>query len=326
MAAPISMYTTRVSMEAAGIASSGWTSARVNDLIAQISSFVDGVCAQTFIPYEDTVLISGDERSILWRPDLLPILSVSDMHVTWNESNGRNRIFAGILSDISLPSRAQPYNSASWDNETAFTSSEFQLRPHGLPRYITLNRGVFPGGNNNISVTGVFGWPELSSIKSAAFSTTTTTEITTASTTVTLTTVTGLKVRDVMLIGTDKIPFIVQAINTSTKVVTFDAPDGIISASIASGATAVSYGAVPRGIQRACNFLAMREVVRQAQWASGNFVDPSLIASEKTDRYEYKTHTPASLIGFGLPAGMTGVAEIDQILVEYTPPTMIDFA
>jgi hypothetical protein len=106
-------------------------------------------------------------------------------------------------------------------------------------------------------------------------------------------------------------PFIVKAFDsvTPTKVVV-DPPTGLMSGTFVTGDIVKSHGAVPYDIERAVQFLIMREVARQESWADGNAVDPSLIAGETTDKYSYKVFSPAQTIGFGKPPGITGVAEI----------------
>ncbi len=320
-----SIYTTRTELESCGVPTSAWSNARVNGLLAYIGSFIDGVTAQRFLTYEETVTLSGDESCILHRPDLLPILSISDLSVVWNASNGRGRVFQGVLGDIALPNQAQRFASASFNSESSFDSDDFALKPYSLPRYIELVRSVFPGGAGNVSVTGVMGWPELSSVKATPLSTTTTTDLTTTSTSVTLTSVAGLKIRDVLLINSE-IPAIVQAVDTGTRVVTIDAPAGLLTATIVAGATAKSYAAVPRDIEKVVHFLAMQEVTRQAQWAAGNSVDPTLIAGETVDKFSYKVFSPANTIGFGKAPGLTGVSMIDETLMRFTAPPTFLFA
>ena len=323
MAEILPLYTTRTNLEEAGVPTTCWSDARVNNLIATVGAQISEITAQTFIARGETFYISGDERSICHRPDLLPILFIDELSVAWGDTNGRGRVFQGVLGDINQ-SRTALFSLSDVTSATTYTSSEFKLRPHGLPRYIELIRGHFPGGSNNLQVTGVVGWPELASIKATPFTSTTVEDILEDSDVIELVSTAGLSRRDVLIVAGH--PFIVQSVNHTDKVVTVDKPTGLLPATIAEDTVATAYAAVPRGIERVANFMCMREVVRQAQWAAGNFVDPSLIQSEKTDKYEYKVHTPASLIGFGMPAGMTGVAEIDEILAHYSAPPYIDFA
>lgn len=319
----ISVYTTRAFLENAGIPVQGWSNARLNEAIVQAGSAIDGLTAQRFIPYEETFVLSGDERTIIHRPDLLPILSISSIEIDWNLSNRRNKVYHGVLGDVAIP---RPYGygtSATLLGGTySFGSDSYRLKYAPLPRIIEAVGSPFPGGVQNISITGVTGWPEVASIKTTAFETTTTTDITSNSTTVTLTSVTGLKLRDVMLIG--ELPFIAQSI--SGNVVTIDPPDGLLTSTIAAGAAVESYGAVPRGIQRVTNFFVMQEYQRQSQWESGNFVDPETIASETTDKYSYKRFTPIQMVAAGRSPGMTGVAIIDEIIMDHCPPPIIHFA
>lgn len=317
------IYTTRAACEEVGVPVSGWTAARFNRLNLTIGNFVDRITRQRFICYGETVKMSGEDRVIIERPDRLPIISISSIEVDPLYTTRVGKVFSGTLADVAIP-RPDLVDGTSWvfGSTYSFESGTYALKPDFLPRYIESVRGLFPGGSNNISVTGVFGWPELSSVKTTPFSTTTTTNLTPTSTTLGLTSTVGLKPRDVMIV--DGYPIIAQGISGGT--VTIDAPTGIISDTIATGATVVSYAAVPYDIERVVHFLMVREIARQSSWASGNFQDPSMIMQEKTDKYEYKMFAPAQTISFGKAPGLTAVAEIDELLTSYTAPPSVEFA
>lgn len=317
------VYVTRPVLEEVGLPITSWSASRVNRLILSIGSFIDRLTGQRFIAYGEDFKMSGEDRPLIERPDRLPILSVSDIVIDATKTTRIGMVFQGGLDDQAIP-RPGLIDGLSYvlGGTYTFPSGSYVLKPFHLPRYIESVQGLFPGGSNNVTVTGVFGWPELTSVKATPFSTTTTADITTTSTTIALTSVTGLKLRDVLIVG--GYPFIVQAISSLN--VTIDAPTGILTSSIPSGSTAVAYAAVPYDIERAATFLAVREYSRQAQWADGNFVDPTLIAGEKTDKYEYKVFAPAQTIGFGKAPGLTSVPEIDEILTAYTAPVSVEFA
>ena len=196
-----------------------------------------------------------------------------------------------------------------------------KLKPQRLPRYMELSAGLFPGGVQNIAVTGVMGWPELATVKATPFVATTTTDITPTSTSVTLSTVTGLSLRDPLLVG-DVAPF-VTAIDTNTKVVSFDPLAGVLGHTILAGATAKSFAQVPFDIESCVHLFVQREVARSASWADGSVVDPTQIMEEQTDSYRYKIIPPAQSITFGKAPGMTGIPEYDEILMAYCPPPSI---
>lgn len=321
MSAILPVYSTRAWLEEVGVPTSSWTATRVNRLLAQIGNYIDRVTEQRFICYEETIRVSGEDRLIVERTDRLPILSLSEVSVDSSYTTRVGFTYSGLLKDVAGP-EAIPFDLAPAGAVYSFPEGSFALKPQRLPRYVESVSGIFPGGSNNIIMTGVFGWPELSSVKSTPFSTTTTSAITTTSTTIALTSVTGLKIRDVLII--DGHPFIVQSISSLT--VTVDAPTGLLSATIAPGAVATAYAAVPYDIERVVSFLAMREVLRQGQWAQGNMVDPSIIKKERTDKYEYEVFSPSQMLGFGKAPGMTGIGEIDQILMDYTAPPYVGFA
>lgn len=317
------IYTTRAAAEEVGVPLAGWSASRFNRLLLTVGNFLDRITQQRFIAYGETVKLSGTERQVIERPDRLPILSVSNIEVDWMYTNRSGRVFSGLIRDVAIPQpdliEGVPWN---FGGTYAFPTGNYRLKPFSLPRYIESIRGVFPGGANNIAVTGVFGWPELSSIKPSAFSATTTTQISPGSTAVTLSSVTDLRLRDVLIIA--GYPFIVKAITGTT--VSIDDPSGIITSPLPVGSTAVSYAAVPYDIERVVHFLMVREIARQQSWAAGNFQDPTLIQEEQTDKYSYKMFSPANTIGFGKAPGLTAVPEIDEIITSYTAPPGVEFA
>lgn len=324
MLAPV--YTTKAWLTEAGIQVSSYADDRLNRLLVRTSSFVDRLTAQRFFAYEETVSLSGDDRPILFRSDFLPILSVSSVTVKSLNTNRRGRVFLGDLADVVIPGATNPYADPSYPSTTTtfVVDKDFVLRPDGpLPRYLDAINKVFPGGSGNIDVTGVFGWVEPGSRKN--FSTTTTTTVTPTSTSVTLASVAGLELRDQLIIG-NTLPVIVTAINSTTNVVNFDPPTGRLTTSIASGATAKSWGATPYDIEWVIGFLINRELARQAQWASSSPVDPTVLRRERTDQYEYEVFSPAQMNAFGKGVGVTGIPEVDEILINYTAPPVVYFA
>lgn len=326
MAAVPSIYTTPTALTEAGVPVSTWAQSRVNRLIASTSSFIDRVTSQRFICYEETIQLSGDSRGMLYRPDLLPILSVSAIEVSTPHTTGFGRVFSGTLKDIAIQ---DPTSSTSGFPSDTFEIDldSIRLQPHNLARYMLCASGVFPGGVGNISVTGVFGWPEASSVLSPVGTGVTDDAITTSSTSFNYTvgsSLSGVKPRDVLIIA--GYPVIVIAHDTSTRLITHDPLAGIIPATIASGAAISCYAAVPHDIERATIYLAMREAFRMNSFAAGNTTDPFAIQEEQTDSYRYKVFSGSQQLGFGRAPGLTGIAEVDQILLDYTAPLILGFA
>lgn len=314
------VYTTRGALVEAGVPVSdtvAWPASRLNRAILRAASKVEQLTAQRFLTYEETIALSGDDRTILMRPDLLPILSVSDVTVDDSLTNRKNYVYRGLLP--ATPVQQQPYKTI-WSSAT-YNSQYMRLKPQRLPRYMELAEGVFPGGVQNISVTGVMGWPELATVKDTPFVATTTTDITPTSSSVTLTTVDGLIPRDPLLVN--GYVFIVTAVNTGTKVASFDPQTGVLGATITAGATAKSFAQIPFGIESCVHLFVLREVARAASWADGSVVDPTQIMEEQTDSYRYKIIPPAQSITFGKSPGLTGIPEYDQILMDHTAPPSI---
>ena len=69
------VYTTRAALVEAGVPVSdvtAWPASRLNRAILRASSKVEKLTAQRFLAFEETIELSGDDRTILMRPDLLP--------------------------------------------------------------------------------------------------------------------------------------------------------------------------------------------------------------------------------------------------------------
>lgn len=315
---PAHLYTTRQSLVEAGGGVSSWDDARINRLIRAVSAAVDRVTGLRFIAYEETIALDGNETGRIGRADRLPILAVSSVAVDANRSGRRSRAFTADL--------APGYGSASYVSsyigqaDTAVfdpTSADYVLSPSVLPRTIELPLGLWPGGFGNVGVTGVFGWLDPSSVRSAPFASTLGADFTPTSNVLTLATTTGLVPRDVVVLGAGAglVAVIVNAILTSTTV-SVDPPTGIMGATISSGALARSWGAVPPDIEEAVNILAKRKKVRDAASEAGASVDPSLLRRLETDGGKTEYYAPGGATGAAATTRF-GIPEVDEILAYY---------
>jgi hypothetical protein len=321
---PASVYTTRARLQEAGIQISNFSDSKIVHLIRRVSALIDTVTQQKFNPIEEVANVNGNETVLVARSDLLPIISISSITVDLRLTTNRGKIYRGGLSDIVLPRTNQFTEYLSEPSLIyVFPAGTWSLRPETLPRYIESSRGIFPGGAGNVKLDGVFGWLEPSSLKT--FSSTLASDLLPQATSVTLASVSGLERRDVIQVD-KKINIIVNDINTSTNTIYFDNLDDSLVSPIPSGATVKSWGAVPYAIETAANLLCAIDIARMSGWEQGSVIDPTRIRSEQTDKYRYEVFSPYQMIGIRGVSGMTGVAEVDEILMSYTAPPYVGFA
>ena len=313
---PAHLYTTSAAIVEAGGAISAWTPSRVTRLIQNVSAAIDrAVGGRRFIPYQETIELDGNETARLSRPDRLPIMSISALSVAEARSHRRGRAFEGDFPGYASPLYANSYMGES--PNTAPASGEYHLRPSVWARTIELSTGLWAGGTANVSVTGVFGYHDPSSIKDV--STTLASGITLGATltvTLALTSAAGLAPRDVLIItdGTASIAVIVQSISTNNVVV--DMPAGLYGGTSGAAATVKSWGAVPPDIEEVATILCKRKVARDVASAGGLAVDPSLLRRLKTDGGEYEVFAPSGSTSEG-SSGLFGIPEVDEVLDFY---------
>ena len=316
---PASVYTTRASLEEAGIQTSAFTASRVNTLIRRASAIIDRVTGQRFNPISETINLDGNDRVQIHRPDLLPIISVSSILVSIDKPTRRGQVLNGGLSALVAPVPTWFSQALEWFD---FTDNAWSLVPEPTPRFIEATASIFPGGAANIAVAGVFGWLEPSSKKTFSTTIANDSSITTNGTSTTLTSVTGLELRDVLVAG--NIHLIVKSISGS--IVTFDDVSGALTSALPAGTAVKAWGAVPYAIEEACNLLVQRMVARQAAWEQGTSFDPAMLRREKTDNYEWEAFSPSQYAGDTSSGYFTGVPEVDQILRDYSAPAYAGFA
>ncbi|MEW6556025.1 MAG: hypothetical protein AB1349_01570 [Elusimicrobiota bacterium] len=182
-------------------------------------------------------------------------------------------------------------------------------------RRIRLLEGHFPEGRLNIEIEGVFGWLENQKEQSALLQS----EIITGSVEAILDSVEGFNVRDIVdFIDTKNhgIRIIINEIDVQSRKLKFDSVR--VTLKIEPGAKVISYGTVPKLIERACMLLVInnKEKINSAEWSEKKF--SGLLKRETVDNYSWEIFQEA--------AGMiTSDPLTDEILGNYCPPPTVEF-
>lgn len=302
---PAPVYLTRAALVERNVAVSNagvWTPAKLNRLILRVCEWLDTFTTGHFNHIAENYKVSGEGRSFVMREDMLPIVKMISISVDSNKTD------VGPISDFE---RYSSYGSSQWSPEA------WHLFPQRLPRMVKIP-GLFPRGIGNVTLNGVFGWLYPHSRKEV--SVVTSTAITPTSTQATLVgDVSQLEVGDVMQFDT-RYNRILDNIDYGTKVVTFDALDGLTKRTLAAGVGAVSYGSPPPSAIEVCLWFFQRALEMDDSRLDGAQIDPSTIKGETVDNYKWERLSPATLVGFGRSAGLIGVPEIDQRLQDLMPP------
>lgn len=309
-------YTTINRVRAEGLTAAQADDNRVRDLIFAMSSFVDIETGQYFHPRVAIEEVDGNDFNVVSVTKRIPILEVSSVTVLEDRTRPKRPLFGSR----SLAPLGTGFSAG--DPLGAVPSNQYL--PNG--RYLELISGNFREGVRNIRIDGAFGWLNPSKEK---FETTLRSPITvftpTSVKTIELTTVEGLDIRDVLIVGGKR--FIIESINPIGPSVSAYGIDQLTT-DIPDTEPVISYGAAPFDIERVVISLvgmhAALEFAAPAGMPASTIPTPIQIKKETTDNYSWEAFSPEDVgLDDSWVGRVTGKVELDLILAHYAAPALV---
>ncbi len=187
----------------------------------------------------------------------------------------------------------------------SYAAADYAVRE----RYVELVRGSFPRGRANVEIDGVFGWLERRPKVEARIAA----DLAPGDTEATLDEVAGLREKDALLID-GHVPLIVGGLD-GAKVTGDPVPTGA-----PAGSPVVTYGRVPRPVERACLMLTVRSRHGLATDAGARAAVSDRIIEERTDNYMYRLAPSREAEG---DERTTGDLAVDRLLADYVAPPYV---
>jgi len=308
-------YTTIYRLRQEGFPIASLSNADAKLKIQEASEYLSDLLGQWFVPVRDKKRLDGGGSSIIYFSNRIPFLEVLEFGLE----------FTASVSGEELPSRIDILLGNA--DRTVYNPDEFVIRG----RYIELLFSNLFAGRGNVVVdcyTGYMDWFGKSSRNYAVPSvlTTTGTLIEDTDEEVVLVSTDGLKVRDVIIfekadstrevLGTA----IIHTIDRATKTVEFDAIETINGADVPVASRVLSFGAVPRLIERATILLVKKLMPEIYSDDYDEAVGATKLKSEKTDRYSYTLFGDKD----GGGVGITGDPMVDSQLSKFAEPHHVD--
>lgn len=260
---------------------------KARSLIRLMSSMLDRLTGQFFVPEEMTLLRDGDRSGMVTHPELVPILEVMELYHVSREM---------LDADIDLLEHEDWILARRW---------------------VELVDGLkWPRGVKNIKMHGVFGCldPQRNRLDFV-----TTSEIKEDSVDVGLNTVVKLRARDVVLFvdsANNAVRVIVKSVDVANSKILIDKPGPMEP--VAIGAAGRTWGPVPYAIEQACKMLVMQN---RSPLINGGGPASSLLRRERTDNYEYELFDNAA----AAMSDVTGNKVIDAAIDEYGSPAVANW-
>ena len=313
-------YTTITRLREEGVDINDASDERLRRLISVVGEIINGVTGQCFNPIRRVIRLDGKNDRLIALPNRLPFIDMDEV---------------SIVVDSVPPTvlEADDWYIAESERrlleikEEQFFDTSISLIERALSQ---LTRPHFPFGTAIVRLNGVFGYLELKNGRNTKnnnvipSSGTTTTSITDTSTDVTLDSVDGFLADDFVEFldsdGNSVLGLIINSVDRSGSRLLFDPPGDFGVASVATGATAESYGRVPLPVQEAAVRLVIGKTAGLATEEGQDLEFQRRILEEKTDKYQYKLAGPTGGTGSSgtSPVNTTGDAEADKLLDNYT--------
>jgi hypothetical protein len=264
--------------------------------IRAMSHWINRLTDQWFLPVRLKEKADGAYTSVTRLPNLIPILDLFDLRL---EREG--------LIVFSYPRIA------------------YQVKQ----RYVMMvtKHVRIPDYPHWVLMDGVFGWLVDDYVK---VETTLTADLPYGSGVASVADTSRIRVGDAVLIGNNpepaSSPVIVEAVSAPSGpgTITFD-PLLTADFTATSGSKVVKYGRVPDLIQRAC-LLMIRDRIPYKIGELDTFVDQfgkgTRLNSESVEGYSYSMTSAPAQNGFGGGAWTTGNVEVDDILTQFSTPSM----
>ena len=306
-------YTTITRIRAEGLASGSLSDADTRLLIREMSKVINNVTGQWFWPIESKERLSGRGFPVVSHPSAIPILEVRSLQL----DSGTSGYSPYQVTEYVVDKRDLEVIGYGVENVAGFS--------------IGTRRARFPKTRPlNIVADGTWGWLEDRPFVSDPFDnvmkvvTTTSATLANGATSVSVADSSGFRVGDVIILrsGEASVTYAGHAILTavSSGTLTFDAIN-LNVASLASGATVITYGQIPKAIERACALLVVRFQAKFNSQASADASIATRIIRERTDNYEYQlSFDPTSS---SVTSVTSGDIEVDRLLTPYHSPPYV---
>lgn len=315
----MSRYTTVFRLRQEGFLQAELSDAAAVLLIEEASDIISEALGQWFVPLRSQNKLDGMGSALLYLPSRVPILEVFS------------------LGQISTAHAARPFNvpdkvtimlSSNLEDMSIFDPSDYQL----YGRYLELMYTEFWEGRGNVQLDCYSGWLDtfksrVAPVKKA--STGLTNQITNGAVDAIVDDISNFSRRDVVLFEKNDSTrellgiAIVTGIEVGNKKLQFDALETKNASAIPAGSNVLTFGAVPKLIERATILLVKRLNVKINSSDYDDAAIAAKIKSEKTDRYSYTLFGDSDGGGIGL----TGDALVDRQLSYYAEPQInVDFA
>jgi len=302
-------YTTVTRLRAEGILAADLSDADARIIIRTMSKVINNVTGQWFWPIESKERLRGAGYSVLSHPSQIPILELRSLEAQFGNTTSAysSDAYSVSLRDIHL-------NNVGYRN----ISNRIQtVRPK-----FTRERPL------NVIADGTWGWLENQPFVSDPFDsfakveTTTAEELALDDEEVDVTDGSGFRAGDVVIFrsGAAGTTYSGHAILTEVdgNTLSFDAVQ-INTATLASGATVITYGQIPQPVERACLITSIKFKDDLATADATEAALKSRIIRERTDNFEYQlSKNEGSISDIS-----TGDAQADRLLSTYHSPPYI---
>jgi len=287
----------------------------INEIGARINILTD----QWFVPIAKTLYADGNTDVLIRVPGMIPAIELSEVMVLSDRTTYRDTPIGGTRL---FYNRRYDYSIGIVGADTALVQGDdYVIKTDLGSRVIESLCGGFPGGANNVKMTGVFGY--LDNIKHLDI--VTSANITNASTSVTLVSAEGVDVADIIPIGGRNV--LINSVDYATNTITFDKTTWV-SSTIPSGTTFTLYGSVPSGIQTVATWMVKEHFTNNSALGVGASPVPAgPVKRERTDYYDitFVDSNPVNRSVFKV-APVISDPVMAQILLQYTAPSIADFA
>ncbi len=327
-------YTTIKAIRDQGIDATALPDIQALDLICLESEAVNQFTGQWFSPVDKVVRLDGTGSQSVHLDELVPIVKVRRVSLLSRGLGSTTSLllvpeqdFVKTFREIKLISGR---SGAKFKGDLGYTS--FEAGPIGnafdnqsfVQGYV--RRSEFPEGTQNVEIDGVFGWlegrKEVETKLDGTVAVGTRAQIAVDS-------VAGFKVKNIVdVIDSDELSatfgqsllrFIVNEIDVNTKVLKFDAVE--LTEALPNDSKVITYGRVPRMVERAVLILVNRIKDVLGSSASASVTITDRIIEERTDNYMYRLREEnAEDLGNTRSPFSTGSVEADRLLAHFHAP------
>jgi hypothetical protein len=311
-------YTTIHRLRQEGFSQKELNEAKSLLLIQEASEILNDALGQWFTPVRTTKKLNGHGSSILYFPNRIPFIEVLNL----------TELYTAHVTGKRIPRRLDVIVGSS--DTSVFNPDEYIIRG----RFVELLYTNFFAGRGNVQIdsyTGLMDWFDVNARDSEVrkVETTLANPVDHNAVEAVLTSADGFRERDVLLFETPDTArdLLAQAIgitvNHSTETIAFDKIKTLNEAQLPAGTKVITFGAVPRIIERATILLIKKLMLSIGSDEYEEAVFGEKIKTERTDSYSYTLFGAKE--GGGM--GFTGDPLVDNQLNKFSEPNFsVDIA